>query len=145
VTAAKGNPEPEPRSQHNIGSGTFVAGNVQGSIHNHYEQLSKETKEHLKIIAKTSPGLAGLLTAAAVRSTRDADTAELIAVAARRFNLADSAELLANAAATFQRIALPDTAVLLSDTAHKLEKVLPRLLAAAETLDSNRRGRGGWT
>ncbi|MFB6441714.1 tetratricopeptide repeat protein [Streptomyces sp. NPDC056411] len=60
-----GNPEFEPRSQHNTGSGTFVAGNVQGDIHNHYEQLSKETKEHLKTIAKASPGLAGLLTAAA--------------------------------------------------------------------------------
>ncbi|GAA4138401.1 hypothetical protein GCM10022285_35470 [Streptomyces tunisiensis] len=141
MTAATGSSAFDPRSQQNTGPGTFVGRDVHGGVHNHFEQLSEETKEHLKVIAKTSPKLAQLLAGTAIHSAQNAQAAELIAITANRFNIADSAELLASAAATLQRITLPDSAQLLSAAANKLEKVLPRLLDAADALNSNRRGR----
>nr|WTB30653.1 hypothetical protein OG781_15140 [Streptomyces sp. NBC_00830] len=109
---------------------------VHGGVHNHYEQLSEESKGRLKVIAKTSPKLARILADTAIHSAQNAQAAVLIAITAHRFNVADSAELFASAAATLERITLPDSAQLLSAAAHKLETVLPRLLDAADALNS---------
>jgi hypothetical protein len=141
VTAENGSSAFDPRSQQNTGPGTFVGRDVHGGVHSHFEQLSVETKGHLKVIAQTSSKLAQLLAGAATHSAQNAQAADLIAITANRFSVADSAELLESAAATLQRITLPDSAQLLSVAANKLEKVLPRLLDVADAWNSNRRGR----
>ncbi|MFE4517214.1 hypothetical protein ACFRMQ_23815 [Kitasatospora sp. NPDC056783] len=136
-------PEDASREQRNMGSGTFVNGNVFGGVHN-YELLGTETKAHLAQIAKTSPDLAKLLATAATRSAQDLATAELIAATARRFHLASSVELLESATKRLERMSFPSSVEMLDSASRNLERLAPKILNAADQIGSNRHGRRGW-